>query len=50
MSWWVDYPFEERIKTSEVEELRAEYLADAQEDLAGNEPGNFGCHEEFIRR
>ncbi len=31
--------------TSEAEELRAEYLAEAQDDLAGNEPGSFGCHE-----
>lgn len=31
--------------TNEAEELRLEYLADAQDDLAGNEPGSFGCHE-----
>lgn len=31
--------------TSEAKELRAEYLADAQDGLAGNEPGSFGCHE-----
>lgn len=31
--------------TNETEALRQEYLADAQDDLAGNEPGSFGCHE-----
>ena len=36
--------------TSEAKELRAEYLADAQDDLAGNEPGSFGCHELLDQR